>query len=88
MITLPIKEQAKQLEQSIILTIDRNNGFPLQIIHNLKKKANAENTTTKWVTFTYHSPLINKVTTLFKHTNLNITFSAINTIHNQISRVP
>jgi len=38
MITLPITEQAKQQEWNLILTIARNKGFPLQIIHNLKNK--------------------------------------------------
>ena len=38
MITLPTTEQVKQQEWNIILTILRNNEFPLQIIHNLKNK--------------------------------------------------
>jgi len=38
MITLPITKQVKQQEWNIILTISKNNGFPLQIIHKLKKK--------------------------------------------------
>jgi len=38
MITLPITKQAKQQEWKIILAIAQNNGFPLHIIHNLKKK--------------------------------------------------
>jgi len=85
MITLPITQQAKQQEWNIILTIPRNNGFPLQIIHNLKNKlmlvtqqTTAIPTQTQlkknWVTFTYESPLIHKVTNLFKHTNLNLAF--------------
>ena len=38
MLTLPIIKQAKQQEWKIVLAIAQNNGFPLQIIHNLKKK--------------------------------------------------
>jgi len=38
MITLPITEQAKQQEWNTILTIAKNNGFPLHIIHNLRNK--------------------------------------------------
>jgi hypothetical protein len=38
MITLSINEQAKQFERSTILTMARNKLFPLQIIHNVKKK--------------------------------------------------
>jgi hypothetical protein len=37
MITLPITEEAKQQEWNTILAIAENNGFPLHIIHNLKK---------------------------------------------------
>jgi hypothetical protein len=55
-------KQAKQQEWKIILAIAQNNGFPLHIIHNLKKKLIATKqrqklptTTTKrakkWVTF-------------------------------------
>jgi len=69
----------------IYLTIinNRNNYFPLQITHNLKKKIirtqKTKNTPTqtqikKWITFTYHSPLIHKVTNLFKRTELNKAF--------------
>jgi len=67
MLTLPITKQAKQQEWKIILAIAQNNGFPLQIIHNLKKKLTAKKqkpptTTTqqtkKWKTFSYQNPLI------------------------------
>jgi hypothetical protein len=66
----------------------------MQIIHNLKKKLMVEKqtppTTTiqqnrKWVTFLYHSPLIRKITNLFKHTNLNIALRATNTIQQQLT---
>jgi hypothetical protein len=33
MITLPITEQAKKQEWNIILTVAKNNGLSLQIIH-------------------------------------------------------
>jgi len=69
MLTLPITKQAKQQECKIVLAIVQNNGFPLHIIHNPKKKMIAKKqrqklpTTTiqqtkKWVTFSYHSTLI------------------------------
>ena len=38
MITLPVTEQAKQQEWNFILTLAKNNGSPLQIIHKLKNK--------------------------------------------------
>jgi hypothetical protein len=46
MLTLPITKQAKQGEWKIILAIAQNNGFPLHIIHNLKKKLIAKKTKT------------------------------------------
>jgi len=38
MITLAITEQAKQEKWNTILTVAKNNGFPLKIIRKLKKK--------------------------------------------------
>jgi len=35
-------KQAKQQEWKIILAIVQNNGFPLHIIHSLKKKPTAK----------------------------------------------
>jgi hypothetical protein len=67
MLTLPVTKQAKQQEWKIILTIAQNNGFPLQIIQYLKKKLTVKKQkpptkitqqNKKWVTFSYHSPLI------------------------------
>jgi hypothetical protein len=59
-------EQTKQEEWYIILTIAKNNGFPLQIIHKLRNKivlktqktkvtATQTKKTKKWVTFTSQS---------------------------------
>ena len=36
----------------------------------------------KWATFTYYSPLIHKVTNLFKYINLNRAFWVTNTSYN------
>ena len=97
LITLPITEESKQSEWETILAIARNNGYSTKTTNNLKKKLltrkqkqqdqNQEITETrkKWVTFTYHSPLIRRVTNLFKHTDLHIAFKATNTIRQQIS---
>jgi hypothetical protein len=38
MLTTPTTEQARQQEWNIISITARDNGFQLQIIHNLKKK--------------------------------------------------
>jgi hypothetical protein len=96
MLTLPITKRAKQHEWKIIFAIAQNNGFPLHTIHDLRKKLIAKKqgqkpptTTTKqtkkWVTFSYHSPLIQKITNLFKHTNLNTALHTTNAIHQQLN---
>jgi hypothetical protein len=47
LLVLPITKQVKQQEWKIILAIAQNSGFPLHIIHNLKKKLIAKKTKTK-----------------------------------------
>ena len=92
MLSTPITEQARQQEWNTICTIARNNGFPLQTILNVrnkiirtrKTKYSHTYTKKKWITCTSHSPLIHKVTNLFKSTNLNVTFRKCNTIYNQL----
>jgi K+ transporter len=92
MISTPITEKARQQEWDTIYTIAKNNDFPLRIIHNLKNKIvktkkavniSAQTQRKTWINFTYHSTLIDKVTNLFKRTNINIAFRASNTIYNQ-----
>jgi hypothetical protein len=84
-LTLPITVQQQQQEWNTIQTIARNSGFPNPILQRLKTKLENRKqkqqqqspitpTTQqkkKWVTFTYHSPLIRKITNLFKHTERN-----------------
>jgi hypothetical protein len=93
MLSLPITNQAKQEEWNTIYTIAKNNVFPLKIIYNTLKtctktqrvdNATANTATKTWVTFTYHSPPIYKVTNPFKHTNRNTAFRTNNTIYNQL----
>jgi hypothetical protein len=97
MLSLPITNQATQQEWHLIRTIAMNNGFPIDLIHKLKNKMintpptqyNTNHTHKKtWITFTYHSPLIHNVTNLFKHTNINITFSPTNTIYHLLHNKP
>jgi len=57
------------------------------------KAQKMENTLTqtqrkKWITFTYHSSLIHRITNLFKSTDLNISFRMCNTLYNQLCRTP
>jgi hypothetical protein len=98
---LPITKQSKQQEWKTILTIARNNGFPTHSIHNLRKKLKAKyqqqkqkpltptaQHNKKWVVFNYHSPLIRKVTNLFKQSNLRIALCATNTTYQHLTEKP
>jgi hypothetical protein len=73
----------------------------LNIIHDIKKKEiakqrNKQITTEekqikhtqnkKWIIFTYHSPLVRKVTYLFKNKGINIAIKANNTIYQQLAQ--
>jgi hypothetical protein len=89
LLSTPITEKVKQYDCNTICTIAKNNGLPLQLIHNLKHKlthtqhnTNIPTGTAKktCTTCTYHSPLIHKFTNLFKNTNLHIAFRTNNTI--------
>jgi hypothetical protein len=97
MITMPISEQAAKQEWRKIIIMAHNNGFPAHLIQQIKKQltiARKKGTTQakavqqrnrKWVTFTFHSPSIYKITNLFKRTNLKIAFRPTNTIYQQLS---
>ena len=76
------------------MEIAKQNGYSTQYIksmikkHSIKKRRkNANNaldqpteTKKKWVTFGYYSPLVRKVTNLFKNTQVRIAFKLVNTI--------
>jgi len=92
MITLPITEKSKQEEWKTVLTIAKNNGYPVNTINNLKTKLIEHKQypmtiphNKKWVTFTHSSPIIRRITNLFKHGNMNIAFRATNTIQQQLT---
>jgi hypothetical protein len=95
--TLPLTEASKQSEWTTVLAIATNNGYATKTMNNVKKKLQIKQhkllnrshdtfiTRKKRVIFTYHSPLIRRVTNLFKHTELNIAYKATNTIKQQIA---
>jgi hypothetical protein len=101
MLTIPITKHQQQ-ERKPIQTIPRNNGLPIHIIHNLKEKLEDKKQKQqqqkpltpktqhkkRWVTFTYHSPLIRKITNLFKHSNLRIALRTTNTTFQQLIEKP
>jgi hypothetical protein len=94
---LPITDKSKQDEWETILAITKNNGYPTSMVHNLKtrltigkqnqkRQQQEENVSRrKWVKFTHFSPLIRRVTNLFKRTNLKVAFRATNTTQQQLT---
>ena len=98
MTAVPNTDGAKTQEKKYILNTAKHNGFPMQHINMIKKeiaknkdkqnKANdtqEEQTQKKWATFIYHSPIIRKVTNLFRNTDVRIAFKATNTIYQQLT---
>jgi hypothetical protein len=76
-----------------ILRIASNNGHPFSIktqlnnkIKNKRQSIIPDHTHTQqqytWVPFEYHSPLIRKITNIFKHTNMRVAIRSPNTLHN------
>ena len=95
MIKMPISDQAIKQEWNKILIMAYNNGFPTHLIHIMKKQLMARKVGTtqkkevqhhnkKWVTFTFHSPALYKITNLFKRITLKIAFRPTNTIYQQL----
>jgi len=88
-------QQTIKQEWDKIINMARNNEFPVHLIYGLrnritKKKDKTTSTKRKeynnniWITFTYHSPAIHKVTNIFRRTNLKIAFRPTNTIYQQL----
>jgi hypothetical protein len=101
MLSFPITLQARNREWDLISKMAINNGFPLRLIHKIlntvwntitqprtSPETPPEATRKIWVPFTYHSPLIHKVTNLFRNTPLHIVFKPNNIIYQQLSRKP
>ena len=92
MLNLPLNAEHRKREWSTILHIAQQNGFPPTIIqklrHQMKHKTKHTtqhtnmNKNKRWVTFTYISPQIRKVTSIFRNTNVKIAFGCRNTIAN------
>ena len=56
----------------------------VKIENNTITTSKEQNKGKKWITFTYHSPAIHKVTNIFRKTNKKIAFRPINTIYQQL----
>jgi hypothetical protein len=93
-LTLPITEESKQEEWETVITMAKNNGYPIGIINALRTKLismkhkpppTVPYNKRKWVTFNCYTPMIRRITNLFKYTDLNIAFGATNTLQQQLS---
>ena len=90
MLSLPLTTERKKTEWQTILSIAKNNNLPSHLIEEMKKqiqnktpKDKTNKNKKKWVTFTYHSPAVRKITNLFRHTDIKIAFKTTNTIQHQ-----
>jgi hypothetical protein len=90
MTSLPLTTYRERTEWQKILTIAKNNNFPVQIITRLKRHTQQKthtdssiNKTKKWATFTYHKHKVKKITNLFKQTDIKIAFRSTNTVQKQ-----
>jgi hypothetical protein len=99
LLNMPLTNRARHEEWNTILAIAETNGYQPHIVYDLKArlmnkvhKQRHENTDTlthkRWTVFTYFSPLIRRVTNIFKHTGLKIIFRTINTLQQQLSEKP
>jgi hypothetical protein len=88
---LPLTLHYKQKEWRKVLLVAKTNGYPLSTItkfnteiQNKLHNSNVinEHSNKKWTTFTFHSPMICKITNLFHDTNLKIAFHTNNLIQN------
>jgi hypothetical protein len=91
MTALLLSQEKEEVEWQTILTIAKNNNLPIPIIKKLKTKIHNKEPTKnnehkKWVTFTYHSTKVRKITNLFKHTNTKIAFKSTNTTDQKTKR--
>jgi hypothetical protein len=95
MLSLPIDSQQRHAEWQYIIHVAQNNKFPPHLIsqlkHRIKKRLSRSITPplslprtkpnyTKWSVFTFSISLVRKITNLFKHTNVRISFRCNNTL--------
>jgi len=83
--TLPINTEEKKNEEDKLESVAINNSYPMNTVKKLKEKLKRIRTGTqerkkKWTPFTYFSPMIRKVTNIFKDTDIKIAYRATNTI--------
>ena len=91
MFIFPLNKEHQHKEWATILEIARSNNVPENLLIRLRQQIQQRLTctstpptgsknNTKWMTFTYVSPRIRKITNLFKHTKVKIAFKCNNKI--------
>jgi hypothetical protein len=97
--SLPLSQDQKNQEMNTITQIAKQNGYRITLIirlnNQIRNKINRSKNNTlkqntnnkKWITFDYNSPLIRKVTNIFKNTNLKITFCVSHTIRTYLKPI-
>jgi len=90
MLRLPLNCTLQFREWKTILHIATANDFPTTLLQKLKQQIQYKITTppptknkennTKWATFTFSSPHIRKITNLFRHKNVKISYRCSNTV--------
>ena len=88
--SVALTPKRKQKEWTLIQLIAQNNNFPQKLLQRLNLRIqqkqtnqdqnNERNKNKTWATFTYYSPIIRKVTNLFQHTHVGISFKSTNTL--------
>jgi len=91
--TLPINTEERKKEEDKLESMAINNSYPMNTVKKLKEKLKKIRTGTqernkKWTPFTYFSPMIRKVTNIFKDTNIKIAYRVTNTIFKQLTKKP
>ena len=82
---LPLTQENKKQEMTIIKQMTNIKRFPNNVIENLNHKTptlqiTQNNLNKRWDKFTYYNPIITRITNLFKKTNIGISFKISNNI--------
>jgi hypothetical protein len=96
MLNLPIQATEKDKEWNTIQNIAQNNSIPPDTLYKLRRQIQQKTQNTNrqstspniWVTFTFNSPIIYRITNLFRNTELKIAYKPANTINKLLKFFP
>jgi hypothetical protein len=87
-VTVSLKYQLKHIVKMLLFNLKKKLEAKKQNQKQQKPLTLTVQHKKKWVNFTYQSPLIRKVTNLFKQSNLRISLRATNTTFQQLIKKP